>query len=293
MMAGVMQTVMFVIDDVNAVSAVPVVSPETRATPRRFSVAELDLFGRVEVGAVEPVVTDAPETKLDLELQGIFSSDDPNDSAAIIGQKNSSDLYQIGDSISGDATLDSVHEDHILIRRGQRLEKLLFSDESMRAPELQTTRNAVPRLSPTNDSRSQRLAEIRERIEQRRTERNTGDGSDGGDGSTENESPGASIRNYVDENRDMIENDPLTALSKLGVQPVQDGEAKGYRLDNSNPVLAQAGLRSGDVIMSVNGKPVGIASNDSALINQVLEQRRVRVEVQRDNRRFFLTVPIP
>lgn len=91
----------------------------------------------------------------------------------------------------------------------------------------------------------------------------------------------------------MIENDPLTALSKLGVQPVQDGEAKGYRLDNSNPVLAQAGLRSGDVIMSVNGKPVGIATNDSALIDQVLEQRRVRVEVQRDNRRFFLTVPIP
>lgn len=291
MMAGVMKTVMFVIDDLNPVAGPPVDSPvAARQSARRFSVAELDLFGRVDAEAPRPIVTDAPETRLNLELQGIFASDDPNDSAAIIGQKNTSELYQIGDSISGDATLDSVHGDHILIRRGTRLEKLLFSDDSMRAPELQTTRNEPPKLSETSDSRTQRLAEIRQRIETRRIERSEQTDTEG---SSQPDSPGASIRNFVDENRDMIENDPAGALSRLGVQPVENGAAKGYRLDNNNPVLSQAGLRSGDVIMSVNGRPVGVAANDSALIDQVLEQRRVRVEVQRDNRRFFLTVPIP
>ena len=47
------------------------------------------------------------------------------------------------------------------------------------------------------------------------------------------------------------------------------------------------------MILSVNGTPVGDVRSDSALIDQAMEQRRVRVEIQRDDRRFFLTVPIP
>ena len=49
----------------------------------------------------------------------------------------------------------------------------------------------------------------------------------------------------------------------------------------------------GDVILSVNGQPVGNMSNDQALIDQVMAQKRVRVGVQRKQRKFYLTVPIP
>ena len=77
--------------------------------------------------------------------------------------------------------------------------------------------------------------------------------------------------------------------------PVEEDEAKGYQLGNStsNPLLQQTGLQPGDVILTVNGKPVGVAMNDSALVEQALEEKVVRVEVQRDSRKFFLTVPIP
>ena len=74
-----------------------------------------------------------------------------------------------------------------------------------------------------------------------------------------------------------------------------DGEAQGYRIGNevASDVLTRAGLMRGDVILSVNGQPVGNMSNDQALIDQVMAQKRVRVGVQRKQRKFYLTVPIP
>ena len=79
------------------------------------------------------------------------------------------------------------------------------------------------------------------------------------------------------------------------MSPVVDGKAQGYRIGNevASDVLTRAGLMRGDVILSVNGQPVGNMSNDQALIDQVMAQKRVRVGVQRKQRKFYLTVPIP
>ncbi|MBD3646188.1 MAG: hypothetical protein HUJ31_01785 [Pseudomonadales bacterium] len=52
-------------------------------------------------------------------------------------------------------------------------------------------------------------------------------------------------------------------------------------------------MQQGDVILSVNGSPVGNVANDRGLVDQALAAGRVRVEIQRGSRRFFLTVPIP
>ncbi|MFT5920342.1 MAG: general secretion pathway protein C, partial [Granulosicoccus sp.] len=52
------------------------------------------------------------------------------------------------------------------------------------------------------------------------------------------------------------------------------------------------GLKQGDVILRVNGKPVGNVANDKALISQVVASERARVEVQRGTRKFVVTVPI-
>jgi general secretion pathway protein C len=72
-------------------------------------------------------------------------------------------------------------------------------------------------------------------------------------------------------------------------------KASGYKISNqiSQTGLRQAGLKQGDVILSVNGQPVGNIANDRSMIDQVVAAKRVRVEVQRDTRRFFVTIPIP
>ena len=88
---------------------------------------------------------------------------------------------------------------------------------------------------------------------------------------------------------------PEQVIRDFGFEPVAPGRASGYRVGSnaSNSTVAGAGLQPGDVVVSVNGMPVGVAMNDARLFDQVRSAGRARVEVERNGRRFFLTVPIP
>lgn len=284
MMMAVVDTTVFVLDNLDPM---PVPQPANLAKPSsrpkiNVDIQQLNLFGRAEVTSSAKTV-DAPQTKLNLELLGVFTSDDPSNSAAVVAQKNKDgELFSIGDRLPGNAILDSVHDDHILIKRGGRLEKLMFSEESLLSSttSASTTVNNPPRRS----SSSSRLSQIRSRIADRETAKND----------PQKNTPGVSLRQYVETHKETITADPAGTLANLGVSAVEQGESKGYELNSvSNEMLGKAGLKRGDVILSVNGTPVGNAVNDSALIDKALAQKRVRVEVKRDTRRFFLTVPIP
>jgi len=52
-------------------------------------------------------------------------------------------------------------------------------------------------------------------------------------------------------------------------------------------------LQPGDVILSVNGRPVGDLSQDRLEVDNVLAQGSARIEVQRGTRRFFVTASLP
>ncbi|MFT4712941.1 MAG: general secretion pathway protein C, partial [Candidatus Azotimanducaceae bacterium] len=232
------------------------------------------------------VAVDAPETKLNLELQGVFNADVAEDSTAIVAELNKNgELYRIGDRLPGNAILDSVFADHILIRRGAKLEKLLFSDSKIRQQFTRTSSNsATAQNQPlAQNSPTTRLQQIRERIAEKKQSAL----------SNPQNQPRSKIREYVSALQKRISADPAGLLTELGVSAVESGSNKGYRIGNeaSQQALAQAGLQSGDVVLSVNGQPVGNVINDQNLINQAMNSPRVRVEVQRDERRFFVTVP--
>jgi general secretion pathway protein C len=258
-------------------------TPETVARPTSsVDLTDLDLFGRRQASEV-PQVVEAPETKLNLELQGVFTADNEKNSTAIIAEKNKTgELFHIGDKVPGNAILAAVYDDHILIRRGTRMEKLMFSDSSLRISGSSTNRSPADARPTTS-----RLQRVNERLAQRRASRENRAGNPA--------APGSSLRSYVDANRDIISQNPQEVLSQLGVSPVTEGEAKGYKLGGSvsQTSLMKAGLQQGDVILSVNGSPVGNVMNDSAMIDKAMSGKRVRVEVQRGSRRFFLTVPVP
>ncbi|MBC80486.1 MAG: hypothetical protein CMQ33_06600 [Gammaproteobacteria bacterium] len=287
MMMTIVNTTVFVLDNLDSMHLPEQKDIQKPAIKSSLSlnIGELNLFGRAEAISA-PKTVDAPRTNLNLELLGVFDSDQPDDSAAVVSQKNKEgELYHIGDQLPGNATLDSVHDDHILIKRGSRLEKLVFSEQviSTEAPRTNIIRNALPRASRSSNS-SSRLSQIRSHI----NEREEMTASPGLTNST-----GTALREYVETHRDSITTDPIGMLANIGVSPVESGRLKGYKLQSSNTVLTKAGLRQGDVILSVNGKAVGDAAKDSALIERALADKRVRVEVRRDTRRFFLTVPIP
>ena len=66
------------------------------------------------------------------------------------------------------------------------------------------------------------------------------------------------------------------------------------RLDHlaQSPYLRQTGLQPGDVILSINGQPVGDVERDRLELDNVLAQGSARIEVQRGDRRFFITASL-
>ena len=94
-----------------------------------LSVANLNIFGEVQRDNLPAPTRDAPTTSLNLELQGVFNAEIAEDSTAIIANRGKpGELYQIGERLPGNATLKEVFDDHVLIKRGARIEKLAFFD---------------------------------------------------------------------------------------------------------------------------------------------------------------------
>ncbi len=250
-----------------------------------YKVSDLELFGRAQAAAAPTEVIDAPETKLNLELQGVFIAEDDNRSTAIIGQRSKvGELYAVGDRLPGNATLASVYVDHVLIRRSGRVEKLMFSEGKLNIGKTNAStggNRAGPRTRSGSTASRAELEQIRDRL------RNAAPPNPD-TGPTGNRSSG--LEDYAQR----LRQDPMSVLGEVGLSAVNDGESGGYRVDASaQSAIRQAGLQPGDVVVSVNGRPIGNVMNDTALIDQVMASSRVRVEVQRGERRFFLTVPVP
>jgi general secretion pathway protein C len=293
MSISVAQSVLFFIENLDdeQITATPVKAPRSLGTSRSaVDISTLNLFGVVQRSDA-PRVVDAPQTKLNLELQGVFTAEDPEESTAIVAERNKSgQLYTIGERLPGNAILEAVFNDHILIRRGSRVEKLMFSDAALRQ---QFTPGSLNDASvPSSAATSSRLEDIRERIAERRRQARIARDEDEQD---DVDRPASSIRDQLTQYRQRMAADPTGAISEVGLAPVELGETNGYRVAGNVPdqILRQTGLQKGDVILSVNGTPVGNAANDQSLIDSAIAAGRVRVEVQRSDRKFFVTVPIP
>ena len=96
------------------------------ARQKTNQIASSYLFGRVikQKQVVAPV-QDAPKSSLNYKIRGIYYSTDKA-LASVILQKNSkvTNYYRLGDEIDSNIYIDRINEDHILISRQGRLEKL-------------------------------------------------------------------------------------------------------------------------------------------------------------------------
>lgn len=233
-----------------------------------------NLFGVAD--ATAPATTQqtamAVATRLPLELQGVFVAGVQNDSAAIVAQKGRPGmLYVVGQKMPGNAELVEVHADHIVLRRAGVLETLKFPT---------STGQFVPAPDEPEEVAADDLALTEPEISE-----------DGRDERGRKRTTSDALAEY----RERIETDPEGALADLGISPVNDGDASGYRLDDlsDSPFLSQTGLQPGDVILSVNGRPVGDINQDRMELDNVLAQGSARLEVQRGTRRFFVTASLP
>ncbi len=270
-----------------------------------IDLASLNLFGDPGAGPVETreTVRDAPETRLKITLIGVFVADRSEDSAAIIRDDRREALYRVGDRLPGNAILAEVHPDHVLLRRAGAPERLSFEQPQSRLLSVRQTggpgrqglvhdRSQAADITPTGeddagaggtrDVPAASARRVRATLAGQSPPRNPAE-------------PIRSAREFLEEYGERLADDPAETLAELGIEAVADGSGQGYRLgDVASPEqLSRVGLRPGDVVLSVNGQQLGNPQVDTALIDQVTEAGAARLEIQRGERRFFVTLSIP
>ena len=246
-------------------AAAPSQSNRATASVDLGDILKANLFGRAPDDEQARALQPTEETRLPLTLQGVFVAEPASDSAAIIARKGQAGrLYAIGDDVPGNATLRAVQAEQVILLRAGQHETLTF-------PEIKRFRR-MPVPSPTArvDDRPPAGAE------------------------PANEPLPESAQEHVERYRERLNDNPEQLLEELAVTPISQGEAAGYRVGSlaNLPYLSQTGLLAGDLILSVNGRPVGDVQNDRSSLSNLLASGSVRIEVQRGERRFFVTTSL-
>ena len=244
------------------------------------TVVSRNLFGKpvTQMSAQAQLVAKAAETRLPLELRAVFESSESSSSAAIIGQRGqNAKLFTVGDSVPGNAILEGVVDDKVLLRRAGKLEFLPFPESKYQATQNQKARVTInqtknEQLVISSDAGKQTpITDILETIEAQAP-------------TAESSTEPALLREFKENPQEMI--------SKIGLSETKSG---GYRVGNvsNSPYLRQSGLQSGDIILSVNGQTLSNVQNDSTQLAGLMAGGTARLEIQRGDIRFTITASMP
>lgn len=255
--------------------------PASSVQERRVDAGAIALWHLFGEEGVKPVVqaqnqeVNAPPTRLNLELQGVFVAPKEEDSTAMISEsRKESQLYRIGSKVSGNATLAAVFPDRVLLSINGKMEALYFPDANRSAGMGGgATRPVTPMGGQPIRSVSARTGRVSDL------------GRPGGSPMNAGGMPGADqAREVVKALQAEMGDNPDAVLGQFGLS---SNSGRGYRItDSSNPALAAVGGRPGDVIVSVNGRAVGDPQTDVNLIQEVMESGCAKLAIERNGRQF-------
>ena len=225
-------------------------------------IVAMNLFGEPTRDAA-PRTEKLSETKLSLVLHGVFVADKADASTALISQRNNNPkLYAISDRLPGNARLEEVHRDRVVVSRGGVRENLSFK----RGDQIIHPGTAARRSDSDRAGFSSRLQSSPPKAQR---------------------NPRSLIERTLAKHRDEIDRDPRKFIETLGLSSSERG---GYLLgtfaDND------AGLEPGDRLLSLNGKPVGNPEQDRHELERILAGRSVEVQIQRGEQRITFSLAL-
>ncbi|WP_419835468.1 type II secretion system protein N [Endozoicomonas atrinae] len=137
------------------------------------------IFGYSDNQEITQNNKEIPITKMNLILRGALSGiENKKYASAIIQVSNQDKLYEIGDPLPGGAILNQVYSDHIVIKRGNQLEKLYFPEtarDSRAFQEFRPVAEDIPESMeqrpgnhdyPDDMSLEQRMQDLREKLQE-------------------------------------------------------------------------------------------------------------------------------
>lgn len=253
--------------------------PETRSkqsVSERFGreLASWDLFGALTVETNAPINTasvQAPDTSLQLTLEGVYMASEAQNSSAIIADKGNAKRYHIGEEVQQGVILYRVNNTFVILQRGSRYETLRFSDVSLQQVPLNNRREASVQPSArtalankgiVNGIRSGQIKSVQDVLE--------GYGAN----------PAEQFQ---------------ALLFESGMEATQEGGEPGFKVAANAPsdILKTAGLMPGDILRSVNDHPVSELQGNDVLVREILTSGRAKIVIQRGSRRFAVSYPLP
>ncbi len=220
----------------------PAASPEQTGLEE---IANLHLFGlpaSKPTQAAAPI--DAPETRLNLTLHGVFAAERPDEGAAIVADpRGSEEFYFSGDRLPGGAQLKEVHADRVILARGGRFETLKLPQASQSGISLDSAPGGASGAEP----------QVRQVPE---------------------------LRGY----REKILSNPTNAFDLVRMQPVsENGQLKGYRVNpgRDRELFRKAGLMPGDVVTRVNGVGLDDPARARDVFKQLTSAAQLNLVVER------------
>lgn len=214
--------------------------------------ATLNLFGAPPVAAAGGAAANAPDTTLQLRLAGVFVNVVAEDSSAIVAERNNptapAKVYRVNDSLPGGAVLAEVHDDRILIRRGDGATEVLRFEKTGLLDGSGTTSG-------------------------------TAQGAGGVEADDAAADEPVNVREALDNAMTAMGRDPAAFVQQFGLKP----SPLGYEITAATPedLRGAVGLQPGDRILSVNGRRLGNPRQDQDVLAAVKASGSARVEVQR------------
>ena len=201
------------------------------------------LFGVATTKKVEAV--EAPETRLNLKLRGVYATDDESKGYALIASGSGREkLYATGQSVPGNAVLKAVFPDRVILDRKGRYETLRMVNTKASGGSTYVPRSSGGNTTVRKLGQDSRVVKLREEI----------------------------LRN------------PRKLAELVSAQPAyENGVFAGYRITTrrSDPVFEELNLRSGDIITEVNGIQIDSPQKGLQILQQLARASQASVTIKR------------
>lgn len=230
-------------------------SARPQATPSA-SIAALHLFGSTDQAPSGGAI-DAPETRLNLSLNGVIASSDKRVARAFIAAGGGAEKsYRLDASLPGGAILKEIHPDRVILLRGGQFETLRMPKKVdsivFEAPQPAETKSALNSIQPQV------------------------------------------TREEVLQYKQKLLTAPKELAGAIRQRPVRrDGKIIGYRLfpGSDKETFKRLGLKPGDIITGVNGMPLSDPASAMALYGQLPQMSELNIELQRGGQDMTLALP--
>ena len=230
-------------------------------------VSAYHLFGDAKKSVVvEQKIIDAPETRLRLDLKGVFATSNAEEALAIISSSKDKDkTYHIGDKVIGGALLHSVYTDRVILKRNGKL-------ETLRLPKSKIDSKAFYSAEPSSSNFSESLTN--KPVQSIKSAKMTSSQD------AQNSSPSQRLRTI----RDDLLKDPAKVWQQIRINPVmKNGSVQGYTLaHNDQALMAALNIRSTDIITGVNGESLSDPATLYGLMGSMSSQQSMELTIERN-----------